>query len=384
MEPRFPALTEDLQLLRDTVRRLARDEIAPGAAERDRAGEFAHDLAARFWDLGLLRLTLPAEAGGLDSHRCTALCLCVEEIARVCASSALMLIIQAVGSFPMIHGAREPLRSELLQRLSEGRALAAYLVTEPGAGSDVAGLRTQAVREDEHWVLNGTKVFATNGGVAQLYSVLARTGEAGGKGLTFFAVPRDTPGLQIGRKEDKLGQRSSNTTEVNLQDVRVPDTHVLGELHGGFKLAMADFDMSRPAIAAQALGIAEGALAYALHYARERQTFGQPLSSHGLIQAKLADGATAIEAGRGLVYRAAAQHDAGEQNTRLASMAKCFCGDAAMRITTDAIQVLGGYGYMRDHPLERMFRDAKLTQIFEGANEIQRLVIARDLARHGL
>jgi len=377
-------LPDHLQMLRDTVRRAAVEEIAPRSEAMDREAAMDPEVERLLWDLGLMTLMLPEDRGGLPGQRCTALCLCAEEIARVDAASALMLIIQAVGSFPIVHGGSEELLAECLPRLSDGRELAAYLVTEPGAGSDVSGVRTTAVPDGDHWVLNGNKCFATNGGVAGIYSVLARTGPERTRGLTFFRVDRETPGLTIGRKEDKLGQRGSNTTEVMLDDVRVPAGHVRGGVGQGFQLGMADFDMSRPAIAAQALGIAEGALAYALEYARTRSTFGQPIAEHQLIQAMLADGATSIEAGRGLVYRAARQNDRGERNTRLASMAKCFCGDAAMRITTDAIQVLGGYGYMKDHPLERMFRDAKLTQIFEGTNQIQRLVVARELLREGL
>lgn len=378
------ALSEELQMLRETVRRLAREELAPRAAETDRSGEFDHHVAGLFGELGLLTLTLPPEHGGLEESRCTGLCVCVEEVAKVCASSALMMIIQAVGSFPIVHAGSPEVHARYLPRLAEGRSLAAYLVTEPGVGSDVASLRTTATRDGDGWVLNGTKVFATNGGVADVYSVLARTGGPGHGGLSFFVVDRDNPGLSVGRKEDKLGQRGSNTTEVVLESARVPANALLGDEGTGFATAMADFDMSRPAIAAQALGISEGALAYALDYARDRETFGAAIGTHQLIAAKLAEGATAIEAGRGLVYRASAQNDAGEPNTRLASMAKFFCGDAAMRITTDAIQILGGYGYMRDQPLERMFRDAKLTQIFEGTNEIQRIVVARDLMKNGL
>ncbi len=375
-------LPEHLEMLRDAVRRAAQEEIAPRAAEIDRAGEFDRRVEALLWDLGVLQLLLPPEHGGLPDRRCTALCLCVEEVAKVCASSALLMIIQAVGSFPILHAGCQALLERWAPRLSEGRALAAYLVTEPGAGSDVAGIRTTARRDGDSWVLDGTKCFATNGGVAEVYSVLARTGP-GRRDLSFFLVEREAPGLSVGRKEDKLGQRGSNTTEVILEGVRVPAGNLLGGEGQGFAVAMADFDMSRPAIAAQALGIAEGALEYALAYARDRRTFGKPIAEHQLVAGMLADAATAVEAGRGLVYRAAAQHDAGERNTKLASMAKCFCGDVAMRVTTDAIQVLGGYGYSREHPLERMFRDAKLTQIFEGTNQIQRVVIARELAREG-
>jgi cyclohexane-1-carbonyl-CoA dehydrogenase len=297
------------------------------------------------------------------------------------ASSALLPIIQAVGSFPILHAGDESILAEYLPRLSEGRTLAAYLVTEPGTGSDVSGIATTARASGDGHVLNGVKQFATNGGVAGVYSVLARTGLEKHEGLTFFVVDRDTPGVSVGKKEDKLGQRGTNTTQVILEDVHVPASRILGEVGGGFRLAMKDFDMSRPSIAAQALGIAEGALTAMLEHARERTSFGRPIGEHQLVAAMLADAGTAIEAGRGLVYRAAREYDLGRSNTKLASMAKCFCADAAMRITTDAVQVLGGYGYTRDYPVERMFRDAKLTQIFEGTNQIQRLVIARQLLK---
>jgi len=372
--------SEELESLRTTVRRAARERIAPRAAALDLSGGPDLEVEGLLWDLGLMTLTFPASHGGAERDQGTALCAAVEEIARACASSALLLIIQAVGSFPILHGARRELLDQLLPRMTDGRELVAYLVTEPGAGSDVGGLRATARRDGSEWVISGTKVFATNGARAGLYAVLARTSAAPGReGLSFFAVDRQSPGLEIGKIEKKLGQRGSNTAEVILDEVRVPAGNLLGEEGKGFLLAMKDFDMSRPAVGAQALGIAEGALAEMTAYARQRQTFGQPLASHQMIQQILADGATLVEASRGLVYRAAHQYDRGERNTKLASMAKVFASDSAMKITTDAIQVLGGYGYMQDYPVERMFRDAKLTQIFEGANQIQRLVIAREI-----
>jgi cyclohexane-1-carbonyl-CoA dehydrogenase len=374
--------TEDLRLLRETVRRAARERIAPRAAAIDAKGEHDREVESLLWDLGLMTLTVPAEHGGLGSGAGTALCIAVEEVARVCASSALNLIIQAVGSFPILHGARPEVLRTVAPRLTEGRQLAAYLVTEPSAGSDVGALRTRAVRDGDDWILTGTKVFATSGSVASMYSVLARTNDRPGRdGLSFFLVDRDTPGLSVGKVEKKMGMRGSSTAEMVLEGVRVPGAHLLGEEGKGFLLAMKDFDMSRPAVGAQALGIAEGAFEEMVRYARERKTFGKPIAEHQMIQAIIADSATLIEASRGLVYRAAALFDGGRRNTKLASMAKVFASDAAMKITTDAIQVLGGYGYMQDYPVERMFRDAKLTQIFEGTNQIQRLVIAREILK---
>ena len=373
--------TVELRILADTVRRAARERIAPLAASIDEKGEFNREVEALCWDLGLMTLTFPPEHGGMERDRGTALCLAVEEIARHCASSSLLLIIQAVGSFPILHGGRPGLLEKLLPRMVEHRELAAYLVTEPSAGSDVGAIRATAVRDGGEYVLTGTKVFATNGAVASVYAVLARTSAAGRDGLSFFLVERDAPGLSVGRIEKKLGQRGSNTAEVILDEVRVPAGNLLGEEGKGFRLAMKDFDMSRPAIGAQALGIAEGALAEMVRYAQQRKTFGKLLCEHQMIQQIIADSATLAEASRGLVYRAARLFDDGRRNTKLASMAKVFASDAAMKITTDAIQVFGGYGYMRDFPVERMFRDAKLTQIFEGANQIQRLVIAREILK---
>jgi cyclohexane-1-carbonyl-CoA dehydrogenase len=375
-------ITEELTILRETVHRASRDKIAPLAASIDETGEFNRDVEALCWDLGVLTLSLPPEFGGLEKNAATALCIAVEEIARFCASSALLLIIQAVGSFPIVHGLSPEIRDKVLSRIYNNRELVAYLVTEPACGSDVAAIKTTATKDGNEYVLNGTKCFATNGGVASLYSVLARTSrEEGADGLSFFLVERERPGLTIGRKENKLGQRGSNTTEVLLDDVRVPAVNLLGEEGGGFRLAMRDFDMSRPAIAAQALGIAEGAFEAMVKYSTERQTFGKFIAEHQMIQAMIADAGMLIEACRGLIYRAAALFDEGKRNTKLASMAKCLASDSAMKITTDAVQVLGGYGYMKDFQVERMFRDAKLTQIFEGTNQIQRIVIAREILK---
>ena len=375
-----PETTQELTMLREAVYRAARDKIAPLAASIDESGEFNRDVEALCWDLGLLTLALPPEFGGLEKNRGTALCIAVEEISRFCASSALLLIIQAVGSFPIVHGICPEIRDRVLSGIRDNRELVAYLVTEPSGGSDVASIKTTATRDGNEYVISGAKCFATNGGVASLYSVLARTSrEEGHMGLSFFLVERDRPGLQVGRKENKLGQRGSNTTEVFLDEVRVPAVNLLGEEGRGFRLAMKDFDMSRPAIAAQALGIAQGAFETMVKYSTERQAFGKFIAEHQMIQAILADSGMLIEASRGLVYRAAALHDEGKRNTKIASMAKCLASDAAMKITTDAVQVLGGYGYTKDFQVERMFRDAKLTQIFEGTNQIQRIVIAREI-----
>lgn len=372
-------LNQEQEILIQSLRRAAREQIAPRAAETDRLGRYDWETTSLLWDMGLLNITLPQEYGGLPERTCHTLCLCVEEIARVCASSALNLIIQAVACFPLVHAGSEALKERYLEKITRDRLLAGYLVTEPGAGSDVSALATTAVKKGDVWILNGRKVFATNGGVAGVYSVLARTGA---DQLSFFLVDRESPGLAIGKIEEKCGFRGSNTAEVILEDVPVPEGNLLGEPGDGFMIAMADFDMSRPTVAAMSLGISEGALEHALAYAGRRETFGRPLLEHQSVSFMLADAATLIEAGRGLMERAARAYDNGRSNTKLASMAKCFCSDAAMTITTDMVQILGGYGYINDFPLERMFRDAKLTQIFEGANQIQRRIIARELTRN--
>jgi len=371
-------ITEEQRILVGSVKRMAEEKIAPLAAEIDRKGEFNREVASLLWDLGLLQIMLPEEYGGWPINPCHTLCLSVEEIAKVCASSALNLIIQAVGSFPLIRAGSNEQKDRYFPMISKDRHLMGYLVTEPGAGSDVAAVSTKAQKADGIYVISGRKTFATNGGVAGLYSVLARTGAGG---LSFFIVERKTAGVVIGKFEDKCGFRGSNTAEVILDEVRVPEGNLLGKPGDGFKIAMADFDMSRPTVAALALGLARGALAFATEYATKRFTFGQPLIQHQAIQFILADSLTLIEAGRGLMEKAALNFDEGRQNTSLASMAKYFCSDAAMKITEDMVQVLGGYGYIKDYPVERMFRDAKLTQIFEGSNQIQRMIIGREIMK---
>ena len=380
--------TEKLKALRDKIQRIARDKIASQASLVDEEEFFNHEVESLLWDLGLLTLTFPEQYGGFGKGRAVALCLAVEEIAKVCASSSLLLIIQAVGSFPIIHGGSKELKKRYLPQMSQGRKLVAYLVTEPSAGSDIANIQSTAVREGDDYLLNGSKCFATSGGVAGIYSVLAKTSEQEEKGSSsFFLVERESPGLSIGRTESKLGQRGSNTTEVFLENVRVPAGNLLGREGEGFLIAMKDFDMSRPAIAAQALGIAEGAFEAVLQFVKTQHTLRTPIADHPAIQSILADSAVLIEASRGLTYRAAILNDEGKDNTKFASMAKCFAGDAAMKVTADAIdalQVLSGYGFVKDFQVERMFRDAKLTQIFEGTNQIQRLVIARQILKESM
>jgi len=371
-------INSEQRIIIDNVKKVVEERIAPIAAEMDKGGVFRWDIARLFGKMGLLQIFLPPSYGGLEEDKTLMFCLCVEEIAKACASSALILIIQAVGSFPIIVAGNQSQRDRFFPRLSKGEELIAYLVTEPYAGSDVAGIKAKADKADSGYILNGRKLFSTNGEVASLYTVLAKTAE---KEFTFFVVERGQNGVSIGKTEDKLGFRASNTSEVILEDVKVPEENRLGQEGEGFLIAMKDFDMSRPGIAALALGIAEAALEYSLEYACQRETFGKLLIKHQAISFMLADAATEIEACRGLMVEAAKQHDRNVPNAKIASMSKCFCSDAAMKITTDAVQVLGGYGYTKDYPVERLFRDAKLTQIFEGTNQIQRMVIAREMIK---
>jgi cyclohexane-1-carbonyl-CoA dehydrogenase len=371
-------LTEEQRILQNNLKRLVKERVAPVAAQTDQTGVFNWDVVSLFWDLGLLQIMLPEQYGGWPQNPSHTLCLSIEEIAKACASSALLLIIQAVGSYPLIFAGNEDQKESYFPMISDQKNLMGYLVTEPGAGSDVNAISCTAKPSGESYVLNGRKAFATNGAVAGIYSVLAKTGE---RELSFFIMERNRKGISIGRVEDKCGFRGSNTAEVILEDVYIPQKNLLGGPGQGFKIAMSDFDMSRPMVAALALGIAEGALDYTIKYSRQRYTFGKPLIEHQAIQFILAEASTLIEASRGLMEKAALAFDSGRKSTKIASMAKYFCSDAAMKITTDMVQILGGYGYIKDHPIERMFRDAKLTQIFEGANQIQKMIIGREISK---
>ena len=362
-------LDEDQRIIIDSVRKMAREEIGPLADRIDREGVFRWDVANLLAEMGLFQFYLPPEFGGLDKDPCLMFCLCTQEVAKACASSALSIIIQAVGSYPIIEFGSSELKGRFYPRLSTGKELVAYLVSEPDAGSDVASIKTKAVRKGDKYVISGSKAFATNGGVASFATVLCRTGE---DHHSFFIIEMDYRGVTLGKVEEKLGFRGSNTRGVILDEVSVPRENLIGAEGDGFKIAMQDFDMSRPGVAALALGIAESALGVAIDYACRRHAFGKPLIKHQAIEFMIADASTDIEAGRGLMIRAAQLRDKGEKNTKFASMAKYFCSDAAMTITTNAVQILGGYGYCRDFPVERMFRDAKLTQIFEGTNQIQK------------
>jgi alkylation response protein AidB-like acyl-CoA dehydrogenase len=309
----------------------------------------------------------------------------IEEISKVCATSGLVLAVQELGSLGLELGGSDEQKRRFLPKLASGEWLAAYALTEAGSGSDSAAMSTKARRDGDEYVLHGSKRFITNAGVAHLYICFAKTDpEAGHRGITAFVVEADTPGFEVGRIEPKMGIKGSTTGELQLDGCRVPAENRLGEEGDGFRLAMRILDRSRPGIAAQGLGLAQGATDYALEYARTRESFGKPIGRHQLVAAMLADMETKCEAARGLLHRCGRLIDDGVDGpelTKLSAMTKLFCTDVAMEVTTDAVQVLGGYGYMQEYPLERMMRDAKVTQIYEGTNQIQRLVIAREVLR---
>jgi alkylation response protein AidB-like acyl-CoA dehydrogenase len=374
-------LTEEQVLLRDTVRQLADERIAPRAAEIDRTGEFPEDIRQLLAQQDVLALPFPEEYGGVGADLLTQ-CLAIEQIARACATSSLILSVQGLGSLAILLAGTEEQKTRLLPDLASGKKLIAFALTEPEAGSDAAAARTRAVRDGDEYVLDGGKRFITHGSIASVITVFAVTDPEAPrhKRLSCFAVEVPTPGFSVSRLEHKLGIRGSPTAELAFEGVRVPAANRIGEEGDGWKLAMGTFDRSRPGIAAQAVGIAQGALDVAIAYARDRKQFGQRIGELQMIQAMLADMDARVEAARQLTYKACAEIEAGARDAaRWASLAKLVAGDAAMAVTTDAVQVLGGYGYTDDYPVERMMRDAKITQLYEGTQQIQRLVIARSL-----
>ncbi len=377
-------LTDEQREIRELVRALARERVAPRAAEIDETAEFPWDLVEVLREHEIFGLPFDERHGGTGTGALMLL-VAIEEISKACATTGLVLAVQELGALALKLAGSDEQKDRYLPRLASGEWLAAYALTEPGSGSDSAALRTEARRQGEEYVLNGSKRFITNAGVAHLYTVFAKTDPAAGhRGISCFLVEADTPGFGVGRIEPKMGIKGSTTGEVFLTDCRVPVENLVGEEGDGFAIAMRVLDRSRPGIGAQALGLAQGASDYALEYARSRETFGKPLVEHELVAAKLADMETKCEAARGLLYRVGLMLDDGVDGpelTRASAMAKLYCSDVAMEATTEAVQILGGYGYMKEYPVERMMRDAKITQIYEGTNEIQRLVIARELAR---
>ncbi|SFK14543.1 Acyl-CoA dehydrogenase, middle domain [Halobacillus dabanensis] len=371
-------LTEEQEMLRKMVRDFAKNEVEPTAAERDEEERFDRGIFDKMAELGLTGIPWPEEYGGIGSDFVSYV-IAVEELSRVCASTGVTLSAHiSLASWPIFKFGTEEQKKKYLTQLASGEKLGAYALSEPGAGSDVSSMRTQAKLEGDHYVLNGSKVWITNGGVADIYVVFAKTNpDEGNRGISAFIVEKDTPGFSTGKKEKKLGIRSSPTTELIFEDCKIPKENILGEEGKGFKVAMMTLDGGRNGIAAQAVGIAQGALDEAVGYAKEREQFGKPIASLQGISFKLADMATEIEASRLLTYQAAYLESEGKPYAEASAMAKLFAGDTAMKVTTEAVQVHGGYGYTKDYPVERYMRDAKITQIYEGTQEIQRLVIGR-------
>ncbi|MHB8205691.1 MAG: acyl-CoA dehydrogenase family protein [Desulfomonilaceae bacterium] len=381
-------LTEEEQMLQDMVRRLAKEKVAPTAEERDKKGDYPRDMLELMKENGLMGVDFPEAYGGMEAGM-LAHCIVVEELAKADASVALIPSVQELGSLPIILAGNHEQKEKYLTPLSSGETTAAFGLTESKGGSDVAALKTRAVKKGDKYILNGSKMWITNGGIADTFSIYAITDPdvPSYKGASVFIVEKDWPGFSIGKKESKLGIRSSDTRELVFEDVEVPVKNLLGEEGMGFHIMMKTLDFSRPSVAAQALGIATGAFEYATQYAKERVAFGKPIIKHQAIAFKLADMAMKTTAARMLLWKTCSLLDKVSKDLskippetiRHSSMSKAFCSDVAMWTTVEAVQVLGGFGYSTEYPVERMMRDAKITQIYEGTNEIQRLVIAGTL-----
>jgi alkylation response protein AidB-like acyl-CoA dehydrogenase len=375
------ALTDEQIDFRDAIRQIVAERVAPRAAEIDARAEYPWDVRRLFAEHDLLGLPFPIEYGGTGTGTLM-LNVAVEEVARACASSALILMIQELGTLPIQLFGSEELKQRFLPRCANGEWSPAFALSEPEAGSDPGGMITRATRDGDEWVINGTKNWITNLGVADFYVVFAKTDPEAGRshGISAFVVEADRPGFSVGKLEHKLGIKGSPTGQPVFEDVRVPAENLIGDEQQGMKVALGTLDHSRLGVAAQAVGIAQGATDHAAAYARERRQFGQPIGDFQGIQFKLADMETRTAAARELLYRACAKIDRQEADAgKYSAMAKLFASDTAMAVTVDAVQVLGGYGYVTEYPVERYMRDAKITQIYEGTNEIQRLVIARSL-----
>jgi alkylation response protein AidB-like acyl-CoA dehydrogenase len=381
------ALADEHEALREAVRELAGDKIAPRAAEVDATGEFPWDVHDALARAELTGVHIPPEYGGPGADA-IATAIVIEEVARACAASSLIPAVNKLGTVPLLLAGSEELKRRYLPPVARGEAMFSYALSEPEAGSDAAGMTAHAVRDGDHYVLNGVKRWITNAGVSTYYTVMAVTGpDAGPSGISAFVVEKGDPGFSFGAPERKLGIKGSPTRELYFDDCRIPADRLIGAEGMGFKIALATLDHTRITIAAQAVGIAQGALDYATGYVKERHQFGVPLAEFQGVQFMLADAAMRVTAARQLTYAAAARSQramSGEQVSDLtffSSACKCFASDVAMDVTTDAVQLLGGYGYVKDYPVERMMRDAKITQIYEGTNQIQRVVMARQLLK---
>ncbi|MBA2877084.1 hypothetical protein HNR63_000111 [Anoxybacillus kamchatkensis] len=374
--------TEEQQMMRQMVREFAANEIAP-FVERMERGEFPRPILEKMAELGLMGITVPEQYGGAGMDF-TSYIIAIHEISKVSATVGVILSVHtSVGTNPILYFGTEEQKQKYVPKLARGEYLGAFCLTEPGSGSDAASLKTTAVRDGDHYVLNGSKVFITNGGEADTYIVFARTNleEKGSKGVSAFIVEKQTPGLVIGKDEKKMGLHGSRTVQLSFEDMRVPAENLLGQEGDGFTIAMANLDVGRIGIAAQSLGIAEAALEHATSYAKERMQFGKPIAEQQAIAFKLADMATNVEAAKLLVYHAAFLRSNGMPCGKEASMAKLFASKTAMENAIEAVQIFGGNGYTEDYPVERLFRDAKVCEIYEGTSEIQRLVISKHLLK---
>lgn len=378
-------VNEDEKALIEAIRELAQERVAPRAAEIDHTAQFPWDIKELLAQQDILAMPFPVEYGGVGASE-LAIVMAIEELARCCATTSLILAAQQLGALPILLAGTDEQKRKYFPRLASGEWLTAFGLTESGSGSDAAAMKTHAVRQGDKYILNGSKRFITNGGLAHVNAIFALTDpNAGTRGISAFIVEDDFPGFAVGRVEDKMGIKGSQTAELIFTDCEVPAENLLGREGDGFKIAMMTLDRTRPGIGAQALGIAQGALDLAVSYSKQRVQFNRPIAENQGIQFMLADMATRVEAARLLVYNAAEMIDHGDASFgKYSAMAKMFASDAAMSVTSDAIQVLGGYGYMKEFPAERMMRDAKITQIYEGTNQIQRLVIARALLSEAL
>lgn len=373
--------TEEQEMMRKMVRDFAQTEIAP-YVERMEAGEFPREILSKMGGLGLMGITAPEKYGGSGMDFISYI-IAINELSKVSATLGVILSVHtSVGTNPILYFGTEDQKNTYVPKLAAGEYLGAFCLTEPGAGSDAGSLKTRAVKQDGQYVLNGSKIFITNGGEADVYIVFALTDpEQGSRGISAFIVDKDTPGFIVGKDEHKMGLHGSRTVQITFEDMRVPEENLLGTEGEGFKIAMANLDIGRIGIAAQALGIAEAAFEAAVNYAAERRQFGKPIAEQQGVAFKLADMGTAVEAARLLVYRAADLQSRGIACGKEASMAKLFASRTAMETAIEAVQIHGGYGYTEDYPVERYFRDAKITEIYEGTSEIQRIVINKHLAK---
>ncbi|MGB2600960.1 MAG: acyl-CoA dehydrogenase family protein [Candidatus Omnitrophota bacterium] len=378
-------LTEEQQMIKELCHQIAEEKIKPVAAEYDEKNEFPWDIVKVFADSDICGVYIPEEYGGMGGG-VMEMAIAAEELSWGCGGIALAFAATGLGTYPILLFGNDEQKAKYLPDIAAGKKLAAFCITEAEAGSDAGSIRTTATKDGDHYIINGTKQWITNGGEAEIYTVVAMTNKSkGARGASAFIVDKDTPGVSFGKKENKLGIRGSATREVIFTDCKVPKENLLGREGLGFIVAMKTFDHSRPGVAAQALGIAQRALDEAVQYSRERKQFGSPISKFQGIQFMLADMAIQVEASRALIYSAARMIDSGAKDiAKISAICKTFASDAAMKVTTDAVQVFGGYGYMREYPVEKLMRDAKITQIYEGTNQIQRGVIASALIKESL